>query len=209
MIIGGMDPCSLCDYPGRVASVIFTQGCNFRCPFCHNTALLPMNPAHEALDNEAVLGWLQGRRDRIRAVVISGGEPTLQAGLQAFLRRLHHIDLAIKLDTNGSRPVILAELIQAGLTDYVAMDIKAPCAKYRNLAGVRVSTERIKESIRIIAESGLRHEFRTTVVPGLLNQEDISAIRKMVPSGSIYRLQEYRPVLKPSPIGHSTSRLAG
>lgn len=192
MIIGGYQPCSLCDYPGRVASVIFTQGCNFRCPFCQNKSLLPIGRADKPIDIEELMNQLKMRRGKIDSVVVTGGEPTVHSDLQPFLERLRSIGISIKLDTNGANPEMIADLIQAGLLDYIAMDIKAPFHKYDELAGVSVSLDSIIESIRLISHSGLAHEFRTTVFPDLLGEEDISEIRKMVPTGSEYRLQAYR-----------------
>ena len=192
MIIGGYQPCSLCDYPGKIASVIFTQGCNFRCPFCHNKGLFPIGEAKNSVDIDELFDRLKSRTGKIDSVVVTGGEPTVQGDLPSFLEILRHFDLSIKLDTNGSNPEILADLINVGVIDYIAMDIKAPFYKYDGLAGVSVSLDSIQRSIQLIAESGLPHQFRTTVYPVLLDENDISAIRKIIPNGSNYCLQPYR-----------------
>ena len=194
MRIGGWVPISLCDYPGRVASVVFTQGCNFRCPYCHNRALLPcVRDAQQLLDPELLLSKLHQRRQQISAVVVSGGEPTLQPELPAFLTSLKSQGLAVKLDSNGSRPELLAELIQGELIDFIAMDLKASFAEYSQLAGVLVDTRRVQRSLELIASSGLEHEFRTTVVPGLHQPGEVARCRALVPTGSPYRTQVFRP----------------
>ncbi len=193
MKIGGYQPCSLCDYPGQVSAVVFTQGCNFRCPFCHNAALLPRAaPAGRLLSGDWVREQLGRRRGQLDAVVVSGGEPTLQGGLAEFLRALRRMGFRIKLDTNGSRPEVLRRLITAGLVDYIAMDLKAPWHKYESLAGVAADTRSLRRSVELIAGSGIAHEFRTTAVPALLGEEDLAETRAQAPAASPYRVQGYR-----------------
>jgi pyruvate formate lyase activating enzyme len=191
MNIGGYQPCSLCDYPGKVAAVLFTQGCNFRCPFCHNADLQPMR-AKNFLDSDMILARIIQRKKCIDSIVVTGGEPTIHADLPVLLGKIRAAGLFVKLDTNGSNPALLDRLIRTGLVDFIAMDVKAPFAKYKLLAGVRTSTDAVRESIRIIEQSGLAHEFRTTVVPNLLHEDDIAAIRKMLPAGAVHCLQAYR-----------------
>jgi len=200
MIIGGMQACSLCDYPMRVATVVFTQGCNFRCPFCHNASLLSMTPPTPAINEIDLLSCLQARHTLIDAVVVSGGEPTLHDDLPEFLEKLRALDLAIKLDTNGSRPAMLRELLQAKVVDFIAMDIKAPWEKYDALSGVRAPRDAIRASIACLAQSGIPHEFRTTMVRTFLSEEDIMTIRAMLPPGSTYRTQPFRAA--PMPDSH-------
>ena len=193
MKIGGLVPFSLSDYPGRVAAVVFTQGCNFRCPFCHNGQLIPANVTdNNLLSEEAVWRLLDSRRGGLQGVVVSGGEPTLHATLPEFLHRIRAMGYAIKLDTNGSRPALIRELLIDDLVDFVAMDIKAPLADYSRLAGVTVDVEAIRESIELIAQSGVQHEFRTTVVRALLSENDQRRIVEMVPRGSAHRFQPFR-----------------
>lgn len=194
MLIGGMEPVSLCDYPGRVAAVIFTQGCDFRCPFCHNAALLPRTVPVERLMSEGdVLEALAARRGRIEGVVVSGGEPTLQPDLRRFIEAVRSLGFSVKLDTNGSRPEVLRDLLAAGLLDHIAMDVKAPFERYHILTGVSAPLERIAESIRIISGSGIPHQFRTTVVPALLTPGDLDAIRRQIPPASPHTAQPFRP----------------
>jgi pyruvate formate lyase activating enzyme len=194
MKIGGYQPCSLCDYPGQISAVVFTQGCNFRCPFCHNPQLLPRAvPAARLVPEDRVREQLDRRRGQLDAVVVSGGEPALQSGLEGFLRALRRMGFLVKLDTNGSRPEVLRRLIGAGLVDYVAMDLKAPWRKYGKLAGVAVDAGSLRRSVDLIAGSGIAHEFRTTAVPELLSEEDLAETRAQAPAASPYRVQVYRP----------------
>lgn len=194
MIIGGYQPLSLCNFPGKVAAVLFTQGCNFRCPFCHNGELLPMSPPSKTgWTNERVCFELQKRRSHLDGVVVSGGEPTVQEDLILFLEKLRLMNFAIKLDTNGSRPGTLKEILQARLVDYVAMDIKAPWRKYNQLAGVSAPVQVIAESLHLVAKSGIAHEFRTTMAEPLLTAKDLAEIRAMLPAGSLHRTQPFRP----------------
>ena len=192
--IGGLEKFSLCDYPGRVSAVIFTQGCNFRCPFCHNGRLLPMAADAASLLREPdVLAFLRARRGRLGGVVVSGGEPTLQPALPRFLRALKALGYDVKLDTNGSRPVVLGRLFGEGLVDHVAMDIKAPWDRYDRLAGVRTPIEAIRQSVRCIADSGLPHTFRTTAVGALLGADDLHRVLDQIPESSPHVFQVFRP----------------
>jgi pyruvate formate lyase activating enzyme len=194
MNIGGYQSLTLSDYPGQTAAIVFTQGCNFRCPFCHNGSLLATRAEGRPLWEEGeVLSVLAQRARKLGGVVISGGEPTLQGDLPAFIRRIRALGLKAKLDTNGSNPVMLHRLIDEGLLDYIAMDVKAPWHLYSVLAGVTVDTARIARSMDLIARSGVRHEFRTTVVEELLTPADVAAVAAMIPAGSPHTLQEFRP----------------
>lgn len=194
MNIGGFQTLTLSDFPGRVAAIVFTQGCNFRCPFCHNGSLLPMRCDPAALyPSREVLRRLGQRRTFLDGVVISGGEPTLQEDLPPFIAEIKTLGLQVKLDTNGSRPEVLGELFEAHLVDFVAMDIKAPWTHYDRLAGVAVPTRAIRTSMELILESGVPHEFRTTVVLSLLSPADLEEIQSQLPLGSPYRLQEFQP----------------
>lgn len=193
MIIGGFQKFTLSDFPGRVASIIFLQGCNFRCPFCHNGELIQMKPFGEGvMPVEDVLGFLRFRTSLLDGVVITGGEPTIHRGLAGLLRKIKGMGFEVKLDTNGSRPDVIRKLVEEGLVDYIAMDVKAPPAKYAELAGKRVETDAIMESIEIIADSGLEHLFRTTEVTPLLGPSDIMAIKAIIPSGSSHMLQPFK-----------------
>ena len=168
MRIGGFQKFSLIDYPGLVSAVIFTQGCNFRCPWCHNPELVLPERFGEALDFEQILVFLDSRAGKLDGVTVSGGEPTLQQDLLHGLQELKTRSFKVKMDTNGSRPQILKEALDQGLLDYVAMDIKAPLGSYSQLAGVEVDTAAVEQSIELILHSGIAHHFRTTAVPGFL-----------------------------------------
>ncbi|KAF0189731.1 MAG: pyruvate formate lyase activating [Desulfobulbaceae bacterium] len=194
MQIGGFHPASFNNYPGKVAAVVFTQGCNFCCPFCHNAGLIGFDPSSNFSEQD-ILARLAQRRGKLTGVVISGGEPTLQRDLLSFCRCLGEMGFAVKIDTNGSMPEMLVELIAAKVVDYIAMDLKAPLSKYDRLAGVATDTKAIRRSASLISESGLPHHFRTTAVESLLSCQDLADIRKLIPAGSSYIVQQFRPVV--------------
>lgn len=135
MQIGGLQKFSLLDYPGKISAVVFTQGCNFRCPYCHNPELVDPARYQECLPEEEIFSFLETRRGKLEAVTVTGGEPTLQKSLAPFLRRIKDMGFLVKLDTNGSRPDVLEELLRQKLIDYIAMDIKAPLEKYEAVTG--------------------------------------------------------------------------
>ncbi|BHH85728.1 anaerobic ribonucleoside-triphosphate reductase activating protein [Desulforhopalus sp. 52FAK] len=192
MIIGGLQKLSLCDYPGTPAIVIFLQGCNFACPFCHNRPLLATSAGHSSLSAEDVLEYLEKRRTTVSAVVISGGEPTIQKDLVFFATAIKALGYKVKLDTNGSKPETIFNLLKQNLIDYIAMDIKAPWDKYELLAGTEVNLERIRESINSIVESGLPHHFRTTHFSPMLSEDDLSLIKTSLPKKSRYVVQPFK-----------------
>ncbi|MGL1932268.1 MAG: anaerobic ribonucleoside-triphosphate reductase activating protein [Desulfotalea sp.] len=191
MIIGGFQPLSLCDFPQTPAAVVFVQGCNLRCPFCHNQQLLPMTQENLEYTEDQILEHLKIRKKVLSAVVISGGEPTVHKDLSLFIIKLKSLGLKVKIDTNGTNPKALIQLIERNLLDYIAMDIKAPLAKYELLSGLPVQTDTISESIQIIANSTVPHHFRTTFVPHLLNTTDIEKIKASIPKQSTHVVQEY------------------
>ena len=193
MNIGGFQPFTLSDYPGRTAAIVFMQGCNFRCPFCHNRQLWTRkSDGATKIAASGVLNFLRQRHGRLSGLVITGGEPTLQADLLNFMIEVRRLGIAIKLDTNGSRPKTLETLFKEELVDYIAMDVKAPYTKYDLLCGGTVDKSAIRKSIRIIADSDIRHHFRTTFYPTLLSEWDLKLIRKMLPSKSDYCIQTYQ-----------------
>lgn len=201
MILAGFLPLSLCDYPGRVAAVVFTQGCNFRCPWCHNGHLLPLAPDPVNRVSEAqVLAVLAERSNRVSGVVVSGGEPTLQPALPRFLRQLKALGLDVKLDTNGSRPDVLRRLLKERLLDYIAMDIKAPWNKYVALTGVPgCDVEAVQDSMALIASSGVPHQFRTTRVDPLISEVEYRDIQAQIPRSSPHTWQTFRPAYSRDP----------
>jgi len=194
MNIAGFVPLSLCDYPGRVAAVVFTQGCNFRCPFCHNAHLMPLLPSTgNVLEEEQVLARIAEHRTRLGGVVISGGEPTLQRDLPGFLLRIKTLGLAVKLDTNGSQPEALRHVLDERLVDFIAMDVKAPWEHYPRLTGTACAPDDLTQSVRLIAGSGLPHQFRTTRVDLLLTDSDYRNVLAQIPDGSPHVWQAFRP----------------
>lgn len=186
---------SLIDFPDHIATVLFTGGCNFRCPMCHNADLVLRPEALPDVTEDEVHSFLARRSGLVDGVVVTGGEPTLQPGLAGFLRRVKDQGLAVKLDTNGYRPETLEGLLDQGLVDYVAMDIKAPPAKYGLLAGRDgLDMGRLERSIELLRTASVPYEFRTTVVPDLLNEDDIEAIAAWIEGARRYVLQQFRPL---------------
>jgi pyruvate formate lyase activating enzyme len=191
MKIGYVQKTSFIDYPGKISAVIFTQGCNFHCPYCHNPELVDTSRYGDTVDMGDVYEFLEKRRGKLDAVVISGGEPTLQPGLTDFLQKVKTMGYLVKLDTNGSRPNIIQEAISEKVLDYIAMDIKAPWEKYSLVAGSLVNITHIKESIAVLMASDIDYEFRTTIVNTLLHPGDIMNIAKMIPGARLYVLQKF------------------
>jgi pyruvate formate lyase activating enzyme len=200
MVIGGLQRFSLSDFPGFLSAVVFTRGCGFRCPYCHNPELVDPAMYAEALPITEVREFLRARKGRIQGVVVTGGEPTLHEDLPCFLGELKDMGFAVKLDTNGTNPDMLQRLVADRLVDLIAMDIKAPLALYPLVARVFVNTSDILRSIRLTLECGLPHEFRTTCVDSLFSREDLLTIGQMLKGCNRYVLQSFRggKVLDPS-----------
>ena len=192
MKIGGLQKISLIDYPGRISAIVFTQGCNFRCPYCHNPELVDPAQYGPILSEEEVLSFLEKRRGKLDAVTVTGGEPTLQPDLDRFLQEIKGMGYLTKIDTNGSNPDVLERLIRGRLVDYLAMDVKGPLQKYERIANVKVKTAKIRKSIELIMASGIEHEFRTTVVRSQLDNEDLIATATLLKKG-LYVLQSFVP----------------
>jgi len=194
MRVVGFRKTSLLDWDGRVVSVIYLPGCNFRCPFCHNTDLVMRPGELPEVDMVAVGKYIEENTDFLDGVVITGGEPTIHSDLPDLIKWLRTKGMKVKLDTNGSNPEMLEDLINAGLLDYVAMDIKAPLAGvYDELSGVDTPLKELKRSISLIMDSGIDYEFRTTVVPVLLKENDIERIAAYIGGARKYALQQFRP----------------
>lgn len=190
MNIQGFQKLTLLDYPGRAACTVFTGGCNLRCPFCHNADLVRTPIAGPNLTDE-VLTYLMRRQGILDGVCITGGEPLLQPDLADFIRQIKELGYAVKLDTNGALPDRLAALLDTGLVDYVAMDVKSSPAGYAAAAGVDTDWTVFDRSIRILQESGVPHEFRTTAVGGLHTPEDFAAIGRWLSGASAYYIQRF------------------
>lgn len=190
MKIAGLEKCSFVDFPSKLAAVVFTAGCNWSCFYCHNRQVA-RNHGAGILDESQVLTWLETRRGLLDAVVLSGGEATLQPRLVDFVRMVKAMGFAAKLDTNGTRPEVLRTLLGEGLLDYVAMDIKAPMAQYETFCGARVDHDAVNQSIDLLLLGDVDYEFRTTVVPQL-SESDVIAIARRIMGARRFVLQQYR-----------------
>jgi pyruvate formate lyase activating enzyme len=195
VIVGGFQRFSLIDYPDKVCAVVFTQGCNFRCPYCHNPELVgPVSAGpSNGLEEQDILAFLERRTGKLDAVTVTGGEPLLQSGLERFLSAAKGLGYLVKLDTNGSFPSRLERILRSQSVDYVAMDIKTSPDRYENVVQRKIEKAKILHSIRCIMDSGLDYEFRTTVVGGLLESDDFYEIGKVLEGSRLYVLQRFVP----------------
>jgi pyruvate formate lyase activating enzyme len=193
MIIGGFQRFSLIDYPDKICAIVFTQGCNFRCPYCHNPELVdPKKFGIELKENE-ILSFLDRRKGKLDAVTITGGEPLLQSDLSPFLSAVKRFEYLVKLDTNGSFPSKLDKIIQSKSVDYIAMDIKTSLDKYNQVIKSKIEKRKILDSIRLIMDSGLDYEFRTTIIKDLFEKDDFSKIGQLIKNARLYILQRFIP----------------
>ena len=189
MKISGLQKLSLVDFDGHMAATIFVSGCNFACPFCHNSRLV--NGQEEIIPRSEVIEYLEKRKNMLDAVCISGGEPTLYKDLPDLVREIKSMGDLIKLDTNGTNPAMIRELYQENLIDYIAMDIKNSYEKYPITAGKCIDLDNIKKSIKYIMSCGIDYEFRTTLIREFHNFEDIKDIATMIKSAPKYFLQKF------------------
>jgi len=176
MQIAGFDKLSLLNYPDKVAATIFTNGCNYCCPYCQNSALVLDIKDNELFSEEEVLDYLIKRKKLIDGVCITGGEPTIQPDLVDFIKKIKAIGYDVKLDTNGSNPEVIEKLINEGLVDYIAMDIKTSFIKYNDITNRNVNLDKIKKSIELIKSNNINYEFRTTVIKQFVSYEDLIKI---------------------------------
>ena len=188
--IMGLQKVTLLDFPGKVACTVFLGGCNLRCPFCHNASLVLPRDTKPVISEEEFFAFLRKRQGILDGVCVTGGEPLLQPGVVDFIAKIRFLGYAVKLDTNGTRPDRLAPLLEAKAVDFVAMDVKSSPLGYEAATGVTIDFDKIRESIRLIRESGIAHEFRTTVVAGLHTKDDIVEAAKLV-GDSPYFLQSF------------------
>ena len=191
MIIKGLQKTTLLDFPGKVACTVFTAGCNFRCPFCHNASLVLSPDLTDQISEEEFFAFLKKRKNILDGVCITGGEPLLQKDIESFIEKIRETGLSVKLDTNGAYPARLKSIIDKGLVDYVAMDIKNSKEKYPITAGADVDIEKISESVDILMNSDIDYEFRTTVVKELHSVEDMKNIGKWISGAKKYFLQSF------------------
>ncbi|MFH1412677.1 MAG: anaerobic ribonucleoside-triphosphate reductase activating protein [bacterium] len=202
MVIGGLQKFSTLDYTGYLSAIVFTQGCNFKCHFCYNPMLVwPLEDSkirykksHSLVREDDFFAFLQTRKNKLDAVVITGGEPTMHHDLPEFIKKIKDLGFKIKLDTNGTNPEMLKKLLVQDLIDYFAMDFKAPLGKYQQVVGVAVDFSKILESVKIIMSSNISYEFRTTVVPGLISKDDIVPMAEIIKGADKWFLQSFHSV---------------
>lgn len=190
MKIGGMQKLTLLDYPGKLACIIFTQGCNLKCPYCQNSGLIPLESEY-TVDEEEILEYLKKRKGIIDGIVISGGEPTLQSDLEEFINKVKEMNILVKLDSNGCNPKKIKYLIDNKMIDYIAMDIKNPLEEYQTVAGCPVQKDKLEESINIIKNSNIDHEFRTTIIKNIHDVDKILSICSYIGEDETYYLQNF------------------
>lgn len=189
-IIDGFDKLTLLNYPDKVACTIFTKGCNFKCPFCHNSSLISLDKENDKY--KEVISYLNKRKGILDGVCITGGEPLIHKSIKELIKEIKDMNFLVKLDTNGSNPVLLKELIDEKLIDYVAMDIKNTFDKYEMTIGCKTNIDNIKKSIEIIESSNIDYEFRTTIVKELHTFDDIKSIVNRIDKKSKYYIQNFR-----------------
>ena len=190
MKLGGLQKMTLLDFPGKVACTVFTQGCNFRCPFCHNSSLV-LSPELPELSQEAFFAFLRKRQGLLDGVAITGGEPLLHPDMPELLEKIRALGYAVKLDTNGAFPARLEEILKAGLADYVAMDIKNSREKYERTAGVGGILPAVERSVELLMGGSTPFEFRTTLVDELHEPEDFAAIGRWIAGTERYFIQGF------------------
>ncbi len=190
MLIGGLQKMTLLDFPGKVACIVFTKGCNFQCPYCHNSELIEFGEG--AYTDQDIWKYLEKRAKMLEGVCITGGEPLLQPDIEAFIRGIKIRGMAVKLDTNGSNPEMLEKLISGNLLDYVAMDVKNSPDKYKLTTNSDVDIRLIDESIKILLKGKVEYEFRTTVVKEFHQVEDFLKIGQWIEGAEKYCIQEYK-----------------
>ncbi len=192
--IAGFNRTSLLDWDGCVTAVIYLPGCNFRCPFCHNRQLVLTPEDYEDIPLDFVEDYIRDNSEFLDGIVVTGGEPTTHGDLPDLIRRIKALGMRVKLDTNGTNPEMIKDLIDSGLVDFVAMDLKAPLdASYDDLAGTTVDIEKVKRSIHIIMTSGIDYEFRTTMVPILLKPQDYERMAAYIGTAKKLVLQHFSP----------------
>ena len=192
--ISGLERSSLLDYPGKISAIIFTHGCDLKCPYCHNPELVIEGfDKAKSFTEEQVLDFLKSRKGKLDALVITGGEPLVQKELLPFIKKVKEMGFLIKLDTNGTFPDKLKDLIETGYIDYIAMDVKYPKVQYIKNSIIPGVAKKIEQSIKIIMDSGLDYEFRTTYVKPLHSLESVEGIGKMIKGAKNYYIQNFRP----------------
>ncbi len=192
MLLKGLQKLTLLDYPGRMACTVFTGGCNFRCPFCHNASLVvPTRQDDYEISEDDFFAFLESRKNKLSGVCITGGEPTLMPDIARFIGRIKEMGFSVKLDTNGYRPEVLESLVESGLIDYVAMDIKTCAERYPTVAGVDIDIDKIKRSAAFLMKGKIPFEFRTTIVKELHGKDDMKKIGEWLAGDESFFLQGF------------------
>lgn len=191
LLIGGLKKTSLLDYPDKISAIVFMQGCNFNCGYCHNPGLLSKISKNDIYSTDVFFEFLNKRKGKLDGVVITGGEATLQPDLKPFIQSIKNMGFLVKLDTNGYKPDILENLLADNLLDYIAMDIKAPLEKYSSIVRIDTDVSKIQKSIDIIMSSNVDYEFRTTVLSSMLSFEDFEKIAVLIKGAKKYYLQKF------------------
>lgn len=200
MLIGGIQKTTFIDYPGKIAATIFTQGCPFRCHYCHNEQLVVKSKFQKPIAENEILDFLASRIGKLDGIVISGGEPTMQSDLFFFIEKIKKLGFCVKLDTSGIDPDMLSLLLQKKMLDYVAMDLKAPLKNYFKIIGKKIDLQRINRSIELLLNSSILYEFRTTLVSSLHSKEDIIEMAKMIKGANLLVLQKFIPTYVLNPL---------
>ena len=211
MIIDGFEELTLLDYPEHLACMIFTRGCNFKCPYCQNSSLIRYNKEPGKFSEEEILQFLEKRKGKLEGIVISGGEPTIQVGLKDFIKKVKELGFLVKLDTNGSNPKVIKELLDENLVDYIAMDIKNDLDNYEVVTDCKVNTKAIKESINLISKSKIDYEFRTTIMKECHKLSNLRKILELIKNKKYY-IQNFEvsdDVINKSLSSFSTDELKG
>jgi len=190
MKLGGLQEISLLDYPEKISAIVWTTGCNFRCPFCYNKDMVFEET--ELLPIDHVFSFLEKRKHKLDALSITGGEPLIHEDLRDFIKQVKEMGFLVKVDTNGSFPLRLQSLLDDDLSDYVSMDVKAPLEKYDSVCDVHVDLKKIRQSIRIIMKHAPDYEFKTTMVPGLLEKNDVKKIACLIEGAKRFYLQKFK-----------------
>ncbi len=199
MRLGGLQKFSMIDYPGKVSAIVFTTGCNFRCGFCHNPELVQPDQFPASIPVEEVLEFFRSRRGQLEAVSITGGEPTIHADLPDFMAKVKEMGYLIKLDSQGTNPDMLEQIITDKLVDYLAMDIKGPLERYEEITNMPVNLDDIRRSIKLLMTSSLPYEFRTTIVREQLSSDDIVKLLEAIKGAEQYYLQKFIPTKANNP----------
>jgi pyruvate formate lyase activating enzyme len=194
VIVGGLQKFSLIDYPGKIAAIVFTHGCNLRCPYCHNPELvLPEQALNHGFNKTEIIQFMESRKGKLDALCITGGEPTIHTGLSRFFKEIKALGFLTKLDTNGTNPTMIQELLDKDYLDYIAMDIKAPFERYHEVTRSNTNINSIKQSIAILVNSNIPYELRITVVKDFITLQDIERIGVQIQDAPLGVIQNFSP----------------